>query len=500
MTAGRAPLRIVLYNPRSNSAGKRIMPFSLLAIGAMLEGEFEYEILDGNRESKPGETLRNRLTSGVRIFGMTVMPGPQLEDAFARTRALKSADPNAVVIWGGYFPTEHAEACLSGGWVDFAIRGHGEFATVGLLRELAAGRDPRESAPPEGVAYRRAEGGVVQGVVARVPSVEELPEFPFHRLEMEAYPRPTFLGERTLGYHSSYGCPFLCNFCGVVSLARGRWNAQSPGRVERSLRRYKDEWRVDAVEFYDNNFFTREERAREIAERIAPLGFKWWGEGRIDTLLKFKDATWRAMARSGLRMVFLGAESGSAETLARMDKGGTLTPQMTLDLAGRMRGFGVTPEFSFVLGNPPDPEADIEKTLAFVKLVKEQHPEAEIILYQYTPVPVAGELLDAAAGKGFAFPKTLEEWTSPDWREVSRRRSDQLPWMASKQRRRIRNFERVLNAYHPTGTDPRLKGWRRGILRALSGWRYRTGFYEAPYELRALQKLFRYQRPETAGF
>lgn len=493
-------MRVVLYNPKSNSARKRILPFSLLAIGAMLEGEFEYEILDGNREPQPDERFRNRLAAGVRVFGMTVMPGPQLEDAFARTRALKAADPSAIVIWGGYFPTEHAEACLGGGWVDFAIRGHGEFVTLGLLRELAAGRDPRGAAAPEGLAFRRAGGGVVEGAVARVPNVEELPEFPFHRLAMETYPRSTFLGTRTLGYHSSYGCPFLCNFCGVVSLAKGRWNAQSPARVERNLSRYREEWRVDAVEFYDNNFFTQEERCREIAERIAPLGFKWWGEGRIDTLLKFKDSTWQAMTRSGLRMVFLGAESGSAATLARMDKGGALTPQMTLDLAARMKGFGITPEFSFVLGNPPDPEADIESTLAFVKRVKERHPEAEIILYQYTPVPVAGELLEAAAGKGFAFPKTLEAWISREWREVSRRRSDKLPWIAPRQRLRIKNFERVLNAYHPTGTDPRLVGWRRRVLRALSGWRYRTGFYHAPYELRALQKLFRYQRPETAGF
>ena len=72
--------------------------------------------------------------------------------------------------------------------------------------------------------------------------------------------------------------------------------------------------------------------------------------------------------------------------------------------------------------------------------------------------------------------------------------------IAPKLRQRVKNFERVLNAYHPTATDPRLIGWRRSVLRALSGWRYRTGFYGAPYELRALQKLFHYQRPETAGF
>jgi anaerobic magnesium-protoporphyrin IX monomethyl ester cyclase len=333
-----------------------------------------------------------------------------------------------------------------------------------------------------------------------VPSVEDLPDFPFHKIDMPGYPRRTFLGQRTVGYHSSYGCPFLCNFCGVVSLARGRWNALSPERVERVLARYVREWGVDAVEFYDNNFFTREERCLGIAERIAALNLKWWGEGRIDTLLKFKDATWRAMRDSGLRMVFLGAESGSAETLARMDKGGVLTPEMTLDLAGRMRGFGIVPEFSFVLGNPPDPEGDANTTLAFIKKVKSRHPEAEIILYQYTPVPVEGELLSSAAGAGFAFPKTLDEWVGDKWREVARRNSDQLPWLSPGLGRKIKNFRRVLNAYHPTTTDPGLRGWKKTLLRAASAWRYRYDIYALPLELRALQRLLRYQRPETAGF
>ena len=492
-------MKIVLYNPRSNAAGKRVMPFSVLAIGAILEGEFDYEIVDGNCVANADEALRARVGPSD-VVGMTVMPGPQLEDAVQESRAVRLSTPGVTIVWGGYFPTEHPEVCLGAGLVDFAILGHGEVAALGLFRDLAAGRNPRASGIREGLAYRDPDGSTVRGPVARVPNVEELPELPFHRLEMAQYPRPTFMGNRTLGYHSSYGCPFLCNFCGVVSLTKGRFSAQSPARVERVLRRYKSEWEVDAVEFYDNNFFTHEERCRDIASRIQPLHFKWWGEGRIDTLLKYKDETWREMKKSGLHMIFLGAESGSAETLARMDKGGTLTPEMTLDLASRMREYGVTPEFSFVLGNPPDPRADIESTISFVRRVKERHPEAEIILYQYTPVPVAGELLDAASRTGFAFPKTLDEWISPQWREVSRRRSDRLPWVAPRQRDRIKNFERVLNAYHPTATDPRLNGWRRSVLRAASGWRYRTETYAAPYELRVLQKLFRYQRPETAGF
>ena len=80
------------------------------------------------------------------------------------------------------------------------------------------------------------------------------------------------------------------------------------------------------------------------------------------------------------------------------------------------------------------------------------------------------------------------------------RRGDGIPWLNGEVRRRIRNFERVINAYYPTTTDLSLTAWRRAALRAVSAWRYALKWYGAPYELRAMQRLMRYQRPETTGF
>ena len=88
-------------------------------------------------------------------------------------------------------------------------------------------------------------------------------------------------------------------------------------------------------------------------------------------------------------MVFCGAESGSTDTLKRMNKGGTAAAELTLELARRMKSFGIVPEFSFVVGNPPDPEADLAQTLAFIRRVKHDQSRAEIILYVYSPVPTA---------------------------------------------------------------------------------------------------------------
>jgi hypothetical protein len=44
---------IVLYNPRSNASGKKILPMSLLAVGAVLENRYDYTIVDGNCGADP---------------------------------------------------------------------------------------------------------------------------------------------------------------------------------------------------------------------------------------------------------------------------------------------------------------------------------------------------------------------------------------------------------------------------------------------------------------
>jgi radical SAM superfamily enzyme YgiQ (UPF0313 family) len=490
---------VVLYNPPSSASRKPILPMSLLALGARLEGQHGYRIVDGNLERDALSALDRAIhETRADVLGVTVMPGPQLGDAVPVCRALKARHPGLTIVWGGYFPTQHWEACLRAPYVDYVVRGHGEEVFRGLLDSVRGGEDP---CGLDGLAYRRpTTGEPVSNGLAPIPEPERLPDFPYHRVDTARYIRRTFLGERTLPHHSSYGCPFRCNFCAVVNLVEGRWLPQSAERTARVARGLVDRWRVDAVEFYDNNFFVHEARTAEFAERIRDLSIAWWGEARIDTLLKYPDKTWRLMRDSGLRMVFLGAESGSDEVLRRMNKGGTASAEKTLEIARRTAEHGIVPEFSFMLGNPPDPEADARQTMGFIRRVKRVNPAAEIILYLYTPVPLAGELYEQAKARGFRFPETLEEWIDPAWAEFSQRRSSRVPWLEDPLRRRIHDFERVLNAYYPTTTDVRLTGMRRALLRALSAWRYKLGVYRFPLELRAAQRVFAYQRPETSGF
>jgi len=153
-----------------------------------------------------------------------------------------------------------------------------------------------------------------------------------------------------------------------------------------------------------------------------------------------------------------------------------------------------------VLGALPFPLADVDATFAFIRRLKRINPSTEIVLYTYTPVPMYGGLYAGARDLGFTFPRTLDEWALPQWQQLSMRRGDGIPWIDPGVRRRIRNFERVINAYYPTATDSRLTPLRRATLKAASAWRYALQVYDAPYELRALHRLIQYQRPETTGF
>jgi len=488
---------VILINPWSTPSAKKPLPMSLLAVASLLDGEFDYQIVDGNLVSDPvGRILELAGEGPLTAIGVTVMPGPQLVHAVDLSRRLKARLPDVPIVWGGYFPSQHAETCLRDPAVDFVVHGQGELTFAELVRTLVHGGSLDAIAS----LSHKANGDIRRTARRPLVPLDDLPDWPYHRVSMERYLHRHYLGARVGTHHSSFGCPFGCNFCAVVEMSRQRWVAQSPARVASVLDAQQRTYGIDAVQFHDMDFFISESRIAELAGRLSGRGFAWWALGRVDELMRYRDATWRTMARSGLKMVFCGAESGSNDVLARMNKGGTAAAEKTLALARRMREHGVVPEFSFVVGNPPDPVADVRATTTFIRRLKAINPAAEIILYTYSPVPLDGTLYDEARAMGFRFPDTLDEWTNGDWRQFALRRDPHTPWLGSGWKATVRDFESVLNAYYPTITDTKLTPIRRGLLRVLSGWRYWLRVYGWPVELRAFHRLVGYQRPETTGF
>ncbi|MEK6571458.1 MAG: radical SAM protein [Bacteroidota bacterium] len=491
-------MNIILLNPRSAKWNHRA-PLSLLALGAVLEGKHDYAIIDENYEGKVERKLTEEIRAHrVKYLGVTVMPGPQLARAVPISSTMKARFPDLKIIWGGTFPTIHTDTVLNSGYVDFVVRGQGEFTLVELIDALEQGGSWEDI---RGISYRK-NNAVVHNPPRELVHPDSLPPLPYHRIDLPRYLARTYLGKRTSGLCTSIGCPFLCGFCSVTAIYNGRWLAKSAASVANEVLLLKRKYGVDSIEFFDDNFFTSEKRVAEFCERIKGQGLAWWGEGRSDTLLDYSDKTLRLMRDTGCKMIYTGAESGSQEVLELMNKGGKQTPSSILEFADRIKEYGIIPEFSFILGNPTyHIDGAMEHDFRFIRRIKEINPKSEISFHTYAPVLLPGaQLFEEAKKYGFDFPKTLDEWASSKWEAFGKRKSPYTPWLKPRHRRRIRDFEIVLNAYTPTIADLKITKARRKMLRLLSGWRYRTEVYFAPYEIRViLYKLFRYRQPQIEG-
>ena len=483
---------IVLYNPKATRYRNRRLPLSVLSIAAALEGREEYAIVDGNLDPRPVETLVALLQSKpVELLAVTVMPGPQTRTAVEGCREIRARFPQVPVVWGGYFPSNYTDAALNADYVDFAVRGQGEDTFVELLQAL---REKRSLEGILGLSYKDADGKHCHNPERALKNPSAFPWYPYHRIPVEKYLLPTFLGKRTAVHQASIGCPYACNFCGVVTFSGSREKMEPAERTAATLRHLVETYGADAVQFYDNNFFLREDHARELADRIAPLKMRWWCEARIDALLRYSDATLGALHRAGCTMIYTGAESGSDWVLKEMKK--QLTTEQTLELAVRMRPFGIILEFSFCIGNPKAPEQDTRECLPFIRKLKRLNPESEIIINTYTPVPQRDRMYGGVEGQ-IQFPTTPDEWATERWQRFATQKDPSTPWLGSHTKRLIDNFELVVSSRWPTVQDIRMPAWGRWVLKALSDWRYRLGVYALPLELRWAQRVISLRKPKV---
>lgn len=498
--------KVILFNPRSANSKFRI-PNSILQVGASIEGKYDYVFVDGNLEINPWEKINSYLSSGeFKYFGCTVMPGQQLKQAIPVTKKVREIFPNVVIIWGGYFPSNQYRSVLNSGYIDFIINGPGDFAFPQLLDSIEKGTD---SSTIENLIYKK-DGKIIFTPKAALFDQDILPPLPYEKLNsfypIKYYLGKTFLGTKTASYHSSMGCPFTCSFCAVVPIYEARWKGKSAHLIYKDIKYLKENFGANAVEFHDNNFFVSEKRTVEFSQLVKDEKIIWWGEGRIDTINKYSDESLALMREAGCRMIFFGAETGNDAILKQMDKGGTQSGEQIKAFAARMKKFDIIPEYSFVLGLPAEtPEKvmqQIDEDIEFIKTIKEINPDTEIIIYVYSPVPTEGsELYKKVTEAGFSFPETLDDWLLPHWENFDLRKNPLTPWLTPEMVSKILNFETVINARYPTVSDFKVTPFQKKTMRLLSSFRYKTGYYKFPYELKALQKFWlKYRRPEVEGF
>ncbi len=490
-------------NPRITSKRRARFPLSLLNLAGALEGHGQpTRLVDGNHERGVEATLAALRGGPHAALGLTVMGGPQVATAIEISRAARAEFPQLPIIWGGYFPTLYPEAALNAPYVDYLVRGQGEATLAALLAHRGEGS--AALATIEGLSFK--DGGVpVHNRARGFAPPGERARLPYEKLgDPRRYLVKTFMGARTASYEAALGCRFRCTFCGVAAMFRGATALPPAQRLEADLTWLRDALGADSLQFYDHNFFDREEDMVPLLEVLARVRLPWWCYARADALINLSARSWKLVRESGLKMAYIGAETPNDQMLRAIRKG-TQSDQ-TLEVAELCRSHGVVPELSFMVAPPQDPEGETERTFQFIRRAKRINPAAEIIVYVYTPLPASSlsgaareraAVLPDADGTPLRFPTTPEEWTERRWVDYSCHAD--APWVTPRLRRRIRDFVTVLQCRYPTLQDARAPRWAKSLLRTAAGWRYRFGVYARPWELDAARRLVQLVDPRVTS-
>jgi anaerobic magnesium-protoporphyrin IX monomethyl ester cyclase len=282
------------------------------------------------------------------------------------------------VIVSGSDATDHPEAYLARG-AAAVVLGEGEITLAEAVDALLAGR-PIEGLA--GTATLSAAGALVRGAVR--PFIAALDQLPYPAWDLVDLERYRAIWRTRHGYHSmnlatTRGCPYHCNWCAKPIYGQ-RYAVRSPGSVVEEIAWLKRTFAPDHLWIVDDVFGLKPGWIADFAALAAAADVRipYRCLMRADQVTA---ETARALAASGCRTVWMGAESGSQRVLDAMEKGQLV--EYVRAATQRLKSAGIAVGYFLQFGYPGETWTDIEATLA---LVRDERPDDIGVSVSY-PLP-----------------------------------------------------------------------------------------------------------------
>lgn len=389
----RFPKTLLIMPPMClyEGAVKRVIPpLGLCYIAAQLENEgIEADILDCIVEGIDSE---ERVANGVWRFGLSeacfrsrvaaqdydvyafsMIYSSDLENLYRYAEIVKEVRPTAVVIAGGLHASIYSERFLRDGVrdgrpvVDFVIRGEGELRLGRFLRNLAVGHIDRNA---DGLAGWLDGDLFINPQIEQIEDLDALPLPAYHKVPLEKYfshnvpfsPYPQ--GRRVMQVLTSRGCPIGCTFCASTNFAKA-YRPRSVDNVMAEIAFYKEHYRIDEIQFADDNLTLNKKRSIGLFGALEGAGLPWCTPNGI-MVNTLDNEVLDAMIRSGLYQITLSIDSGNADTLRYRHR----KPVRLDRLPGLMKYLGernILMHGTLVVGMPGENEQEIEDGFRYVE-------------------------------------------------------------------------------------------------------------------------------------
>ena len=484
--------KVVLFFP-SYYSDEAAPPLALIHLAApLVEDGCEVRIVDS---AVTPDCVREVVEAceGATCLGISMVTGPMITQGVEVARAVRARHPGLPIVAGGWHASILPEQTLRSPCFDAVVKGQGEVT----FREMVA-RYARGERDLDGIAgcFFKRGGTVVANPPRGYTDINALPRRPFQLVDFEQYARKCG-GLRWILYCTSHGCPWDCSYCSNASVYGRNWKPMEADSTVEEMAELVRRYRLSVVDIIDDNYLVRRDRALEIAEGLLKSAppFAYYMQTRTDQMDRLSDDELALLARSGLRRIFFGLESGSVKVMRSVNK--RLDLETAYRTAERCARVGIRPSFNLIFGLPAEEEEDLRDTMAVVDRIGRANPQADFFTNIFSPYP-GSPIWPLAVERGVREPRTLEEWAE-FYPKVQ-----VLPWLQGRAHdriQRIRDYIRIgYSSRQMVVAPPRgLKGTLQRGLRRVARWRLRTLATQFPLDLWALRTWRAVRRaPATA--
>jgi anaerobic magnesium-protoporphyrin IX monomethyl ester cyclase len=174
---------------------------------------------------------------------------------------LRNQLPEALLMFGGPYPTAEPEIILNKTNGDVVVRNEGELTIVDLIKNF---RDLRNV---KGISYRQGKAIYHNPVRELIEDLDSIP-FPAYHLLPDFRLYRSRSRKTPIGFLlSSRGCPYGCIYCNKNIFSR-RFRMRSPANVLTEIELLTGRYGVRQIDVLDDNFTLNIPRAEKILDEI----------------------------------------------------------------------------------------------------------------------------------------------------------------------------------------------------------------------------------------
>jgi len=280
---------------------------------------------------------------GIGGMGHAMFRGVEIAKEFKKR--------NKTVIFGGYMASLFSEYVKP--YADAIVKGDAEISFPLLLKDYENG------------------------------TLKEIYDNPL--MDMSNLPTPKYelYSKKRIGnmlpVQAGRGCPFICKFCSIASLYKGKYMPRDVEDVIRDIKRVKE---LGYKQFYlvDDNIIGNKAYFKELCKRMIPLKMKWLSQCSLHIAQDLE--TLELARKSGCTTLSFGLESINQEGMVKVDKNWIKVKEYK-ELLRRVSKIGILVSSEMLFGLDGDTVESIKKTYDFVMDVQIPLPK----FYILTPIP-----------------------------------------------------------------------------------------------------------------